>query len=179
MFQLQVTTMLCNSTKFHAEQCETRIFSLLDGLEPICYWQGPVRSHTMTWHALHCHVTLDYGIGPIRTPHACHIVFGGHRIRELAIVKQRLWTALPLQCKVAAYWIQEVRADIKLLYKWHSYPVHFAIDHAKCNEITNSTSDAADLSIYLSIYLSTYFSTELTFQAISTSALGVYVCICV
>ena len=54
---------------------------------------------------------------------------------------------MPKECRVAAYRIQEVRADIKLLYQQHSYTIHFATGHAKFTEITTSTSDAAVGSI--------------------------------
>ena len=53
--------------------------SLLDGLEPNVIGQA---------------VALHYGIDPIRAPHACHIVFGGHRAREHAIVKKKDYVQL-------------------------------------------------------------------------------------
>ena len=86
-------------------------------------------------------ITCTYGLYPIRTPHAQHLKFGGHRVRDQAIKKCIVYS-YAAKSKVAIHWIEEVYADIMQLYQQPSYTVQVAEDLAKfLSEITTNTSD--------------------------------------
>ena len=75
-------------------------------------------------------ITCTYGLYPIRTPHAQHLKFGGHRVRDQAIKKCIVYS-YAAKSKVAIHWIEEVYADIMQLYQQPSYTVQLAEDLAK------------------------------------------------
>ena len=108
------------------------LFSLLGGLsqnglaKSRCVWPLAL------WSAIQgscCIVIMAYVPS---APHVRHITFWRAQSKGTChCKKERLCTALLLKCKAATHWIEEVRADIMLLYQQPSYTVHFAEDLAK------------------------------------------------
>ena len=99
------------------------LFTLLDGLSQM--------SLARVFGTMLHDITCTYGLHPVRAPHAQHMKFGGHRVRDQAIVKKEcILHSYAARSKVATHWIEEVYADTMQLCQQPSYTVQFAEDLA-------------------------------------------------